>query len=440
MVKFVIEGGYPLKGSVALAGAKNSGFKLVIASLLAESPSEIVGYSRIGDIEITQKIIESLGGRIEGTNHHLKVFSKSLSSFTVPPHLGKISRACSFFVPPLLLRFGQAVFPIPGGDKIGPRPINLHLAGLEALGATVKIKNKLYQIDAPQGLKGNKFRFEINTHTGTETLLMAAAFAKGRTVLENAAEEPEVDDMIVFLNKMGAKIKRTGERKIEIQGVSRFKGAQHEVMPDRNEAVTFGVAALATMGDVFVERAKPEHLQAFLEKAKECGGGYQVTPRGIRFWRNNELQATQVKTLPYPGFMTDWQPLWAVLMTQAKGESEIIETIHNFRFNYVKKLKAMRAKIKPFNPKVKNPARFYNFPLEDECKDYYHGIKIKGPTPFKGTRITIPDIRAGATLTLAALIAQGKSTLTGIEHVDRGYENLDERLRQLGARIKRVDE
>jgi len=440
MGKFIIEGGYPLRGTVALAGAKNSGFKLVIASLLADSPSEIIGYSRIGDIEITQKIIESLGGKVERTNHHLKVISKNLSSFTVPYDLGKISRACSFFVPPLLFRFGKAFFPVPGGDKIGPRPINLHLAGLEALGATVKIRNKLYEVDAPQGLRGNKFRFKINTHTGTETLLMAAAFARGRTVLENAAEEPEVDDMIAFLNKMGAKIKRLGSRKIEIRGVQKFRGAQHEVMPDRNEAVTFGVAALATMGDVFVERAKPEHLQAFLEKAKECGGGYQTTTRGIRFWRNNELQATQIKALPYPGFMTDWQPLWAVLMTQAKGESEIIETIHNFRFNYVKNLVAMGAKIKPFNPKVKNPEKFYNFLPEHNLKSYYHGIKIKGPTPFKGKRIAIPDIRAGATLTLAALIAQGKSTLTGIEHLDRGYENLDERLRKLGARIKRVDE
>jgi UDP-N-acetylglucosamine 1-carboxyvinyltransferase len=439
MGQFIIEGGYPLRGTVALAGAKNSGFKLVIASLLADSPSEIIGYSQIGDIEITQKIIESLGGKIERTNHHLKVFSKSLSSFTVPSHLGKISRACSFFVPPLLFRFGQAVFPIPGGDKIGPRPINLHLAGLEALGATVKIKNNLYQVEAPQGLKGNKFRFKINTHTGTETFLMAAAFAKGRTILENAAEEPEVDEMIAFLNKMGAKIKRTAKRKIEIQGVSRFEGVQYEVMPDRNEAVTFGVAALATMGDVFVKKAKPEYLQAFLEKAKECGGGYQVTPKGIRFWRNNELQATKVKAIPYPGFMTDWQPLWTVLMTQAKGESEIIETIHNFRFNYVKQLVSMGAKIKPFNPKVKNPVKFYNFPLEDEHKDYYHGIKIKGPTPLRGARMTVSDIRAGATLTLAALIARGKSTLTRIEHIDRGYENLDERLRQLGARIKRVE-
>ena len=438
MEKFIIEGGYPLRGKITLAGAKNSGFKLLIASLLADSPSKIIGYSRIGDIDITQEIIEALNGKIKRVNHQLEVFPKHLSFFEIPQELGKISRACSLFVPPLLFRFGRAVFPIPGGDRIGPRPINLHLAGLEALGATVKMKDGLYEVEAPKGLKGGRFMFKKNTHTGTETLLMAAAFAKGKTILENAAEEPEVDDMIALLNKMGAKIKKAGKGRIEIRGVTKFKGAQHEVMPDRNEAVTFGVAALATMGDVFVERAKPEHLEVFLEKVKECGGGYQVSPKGIRFWRNNELQATKVRTLPHPGFMTDWQPLWAVLMTQAKGESEIIETIHNFRFNYVKILVSMGARIKLFNPRVKNPASFYNFPLEDDHKTYYHGIKIKGPTPLRGTKITVPDIRAGATLTLAALIAQGKSTLTGIEHLDRGYENLDERLRKLGAKIKRI--
>ncbi len=437
MSKFIIEGGPALKGTITLAGAKNSGFKLAIAALLGDSPSKIIGYSKIGDIEITREIIESLGGRVE-IEEDLKVFPQGLSSYQVPDGLGRVSRACSFFVPPLLYRFGRVVFPIPGGDRIGPRPIQWHLAGLKALGAIVRIKNGLYEIKALKGLKGKRFRFRKNTHTGTETLLMAAAFAKGRTVLENAAEEPEIDDLIGFLNQMGARIKRVGKRKIDIRGVSSFKGTTFKVMPDRNEAVTFGVAALATMGDVFVERAKPEHLQAFLEKVKECGGGYRVFPKGIRFWRKHELKAIKIKTLPHPGFMTDWQPLWTVLMTQAKGESEIIETIHNFRFNYVKNLISMGAKIRPFNPRVKNPQSFYNFPLEDDRKSFYHGIKIKGPTPLKGIKVSIPDIRAGATLTLAALIARGKSTLTGIEHIDRGYENLDERLRKLGAKIKRV--
>lgn len=439
MEKLVIEGGYPLRGKITLAGAKNSGLKLLIASLFSDSPSEIIGYSRIGDIEITQRIIESLGGKIQRVDHQLKVFPKTLSSYFVPTELGKISRACSLFIPPLLFRFGRAIVPLPGGDRIGLRPIDRHVLGLASLGAKIKEKKGFYEVSAPQGLKGNRFRFAKNTHTGTETLLMAAIFAKGKTILENAAEEPEIDDLIVLLNKMGAKIKRVGHRKIEIKGVKKFSGTTHEVMPDRNEAVTFGIAALATQGDIFVERARPEHLQAFLEKVKECGGGYQVMPQGIRFWRNNELQATEVSAIPYPGFMTDWQALWTVLMTQAKGKSIVLETIFENRFGYVTDLIKMGAKIELFNPQVKNPKKFYNFNWEDNRPEYFHAARVFGPTPLKGGRLTISDIRAGATLILAALLAHGRTELTGVEHLDRGYEEFDSRLRKLGARIKRTE-
>jgi len=438
MGKFIIQGGKPLKGSVYLSGAKNSGFKLLIASLLADSPSEIIGYSRIGDIEVTQEIIELLGGRVEKNQKRLKAFPKNLASFTVPVRMGEISRASNFFVAPLLYRFGRAIFPVPGGDRIGPRPIQWHLKGLKALGAGIEEKKGLYEVRAPNGLRGGRFRFPKNTHTGTETILMAAVFAQGKTILENAAEEPEVDDMIVFLNKMGAQIKRTAKRKIEIKGVTSFRGAKHQVMPDRNEAVTFGIAALATKGDILVKGANPSVLQAFLEEVKKAGGNFQVSREGIRFWRKGKLDATKVKTSPYPGFMTDWQPLWATLMTQAEGRSEVVETIHNFRFGYAKTLGLMGAKITPFNPEVEDPEKFYNFPIKHNREKYYHGVKIDGPTALKGAKIRVPDIRAGATLTLAALIAQGESILSGIEHIDRGYEDLDGRLKQLGAEIKRV--
>jgi len=438
MEKFVIQGGYPLKGRITLAGAKNSGFKLLIASLFSYSPSEIIGYSRIGDIEITQKIIESLGGMIERTDHQLKVLPKTLSSYLVPAELGNISRACSLFIPPLLFRFGRAIVPLPGGDRIGLRPIDRHLQGLEALGAKIEKKKGFYEISAPQGLRGKKFKFVKNTHTGTDTLLMAAAFAKGKTILENAAEEPEVDDLITFLNKMGARIKRITKRKIEIIGVKSFKGTRHEVMPDRNEAVTFGIAALATGGDIFVEKANPKVLQVFLKKVEEIGGNYQVGKGGIRFWRKDGLKAIKVKTAPYPGFMTDWQALWTVLMTQAKGESIVHETIFENRFGYVSDLVKIGAKIKLFNPQVKNPERFYNFNWPDNKPGFFHAAGIFGPTPLRGGHFTISDIRAGATLILAALVAKGKTELLEVEHVDRGYEAFDLRLRKLGARIKRI--
>jgi UDP-N-acetylglucosamine 1-carboxyvinyltransferase len=209
-------------------------------------------------------------------------------------------------------------------------------------------------------------------------------------------------------------------------------------MPDRNEAVTFGIAALATGGDIFVEKANPRVLQAFLEKVKEIGGNYQVDKEGIRFWRKDGLKASEVKTAPYPGFMTDWQALWTVLMTQAKGESIVHETIFENRFGYVSDLVKIGAKIKLFNPQVKNPEGFYNFNWPDNQSGFFHAAGIFGPTPLRGGHFTISDIRAGATLILAALVAKGKTELLEVEHVDRGYEAFDLRLRKLGARIKRI--
>ena len=438
MEKLVIEGGVPLRGEITLSGAKNSGFKLMIATLLSEEQSQIDGFSKIGDIAITKKIIESLGGKAEEKNHQLAISTNTLSRFEIPHELGSVSRACTLFVGPLLHRFGKAVLPIPGGDKIGTRPIDRHLAGLEALGAKIKTKDGLFKVSAPQGLRGARFRFTKNTHTGTDTMLMAAAGATGKTILENAAEEPEVSDLITFLNKMGAKIRRTKKRRIEIEGTNHFIGVNHEVMPDRNEAVTFGIAALATGGNVLVRKAKSCSLSAFLRKVRQAGGNYQEEGSGLRFWRRGKLKAIKVVTRIYPGFMTDWQALWTTLMTQAEGKSMVHETIFENRFGFVPQLVAMGAKIELFNPGVSDPEKFYNFNWRDNKPEYFHAARIFGPTPLKGGKFTIADIRAGATLILAALIAKGRTELLGIEHVDRGYENLDGRLRGLGARIRRV--
>lgn len=438
MEELVIEGGIPLRGEITLSGAKNSGFKLMIATLLSEEQSQIEGFSKIGDIAITQKIIESLGGKVVQEDHQLTISTNTLSRFEIPCEFGSVSRACTLFVGPLLHRFGKAVLPMPGGDKIGRRPIDRHLAGLEALGARIKIQNGYFEVSTPQGLKGTKFSFPKNTHTGTDTLLMVAAGARGTTILENAAEEPEVNDLITFLNKMGAQIRRTKKRRIEIKGVEKFVGASHEVMPDRNEAVTFGVAALATGGNILVKRAKSCSLSAFLKKVREAGGNYQEEGSGLRFWRRGKLKATKVITRIYPGFNTDWQALWTTLMTQAEGESMVHETIFENRFGFIPQLVAMGAKIELFNPGVSDPEKFYNFNWRDNRPEYFHAARIFGPTPLKGGKFTIADIRAGATLILAALIVKGRTELLGIEHVDRGYENLDGRLKGLGARINRV--
>ena len=238
---------------------------------------------------------------------------------------------------------------------------------------------------------------------------------------------------------MGAKIKRLSGRKIEIIGVKKFKPVIYKIMPDRNEAVSFAIAAIASQGDIIVENAKVSHLKAFLEKLKLCGAGYEVGNYGIRFYYQGRLKAVEIKTEPHPGFMTDWQPLWSILACQSWGKSRIIETVYTNRFQYVPFLQKMGAKISYFQPQPKNPEKFYNFNLDDDQPENFHGLEIKGPTALKAIKAKVSDLRAGATLTIAGLIAQGKTVLTDIEHIDRGYENLDKRLMELGAQIKRVD-
>lgn len=438
MAKFIIRGGKPLKGAVRVGGAKNASFKLMIASLLAQGESRLLNISRISDVVTTKEVIRALGGRVESPGKGtIFVNPDKIKSNKIPQEFGYKSRASIMFAGPLLSRFGQAFLPLPGGDQIGRRPVERHLEGLEALGAKVKYTNNFIHLSC-RHLKGIRYRFDKNTHTGTETLIMAAVRAKETTVLENVALEPEVDDLIEFLNEMGAKIKRSSNRKIKIEGVNKLKGVIHKTIPDRNEAVSYACAALATKGDVIIENAEEKHLQTFLTKVKEAGGCYETGCYGIRFWYEKPLKATDITTAPHPGFMTDWQPLWATLMTQARGESEIIETVYEYRLGFTQDLLKMGAKIELFNPRVKKPDRFYNFNLEDDRPEYFHGAKVSGPTPLRGMDLVIPDIRAGATLTLAALTAKSKSTLSGIEHIDRGYEDLNLRLKELGADIKRV--
>lgn len=437
MSKFIIQGNFPLKGAVRLGGAKNASFKLMIASLLVDGETRLLNFSDIGDVAITKKIIESLGGKVRSCGERtLFIESRSLSGFKIPQTLAKQSRASIILAGPLLVRFGKAILPLPGGDKIGPRPLERHFKGLGKLGAKIRFINGRFEASC-EALKGAYYRFEKNSHTGTETLIMAAVKAAGKTIIDNAACEPEVDDLINFLNLSGAKIKRK-KRRIEIQGVKRLVPTIYSIMPDRNEAVTYACAALGTKGNIIVENAKKEHLKAFLKKLDEIGGGYEFGNYGIRFFYQKQLKATNIETTPHPGFMTDWQPLWATLMTQAKGTSQVIETIFPNRLIFTKDLIKMGAKISLFNPKVVNKEKFYNFNLEDDKKDYFHAAKIFGPTKLKPIKVKVPDLRAGATLVLAALIAKGKSVLTNINQIDRGYENLDGRLIGLGAKIKRV--
>ncbi|MDP3888766.1 MAG: UDP-N-acetylglucosamine 1-carboxyvinyltransferase [bacterium] len=439
MSKFIVEGGNKLAGEVKLGGAKNSGFKLMIAALYANEKSQINNFSEIGDVLVTAQIINELGGNVTfGKNHELWVDGTDLSDFELSKKNGRVSRASTYFVGPLISRFGKAEIPIPGGCPIGQRPLDWHLEGFKALGANVENKGSNYLITADK-LHGTRYVFPKNSHGGTDVMIIASVLAEGETILENAACEPEVDDLISFLNKMGAKIKRIEQRTIKIEGVEKLSGTDYRVMPDRNEAVTFGIAAFLTKGDILVKGADKENLKAFLEKVEEAGGGFEFKKEGIRFFYKRGLKSTNIQTSHYPGFMTDWQALWAVLMTQAEGTSIIHETVFEKRFQYLSALSKMGAKVELFNPELTDADNVYNFDLEDDQPDNFHAVKIFGSTPLKGTNLEVTDVRAGATITLAALCASGKSEITGIEHIERGYENLEERLERLGAKITRVE-
>lgn len=440
MSSFKVTGTKPLHGSVRIGGAKNASFKLMIAALLSDEESRLLNFSHISDVELVAKIINYLGGQATPAGERaIFISGQGLHSATIEADHGEQGRFSTMFIPILLHRFGKAIVPAPGGDKIGPRPLDRHFDGLEALGATVTSENGMYIAHAKE-LIGTTYTFKKNSHTGTETLIMAAVLAKGITTLHNAAEEPEIDDLITFLNSMGAQIERVEPRTIVIKGVNQLHGAIHRILPDRNEAVSYACAALATKGDVIIENAKADHLQAFLNVLDKMGAGYEVGSYGIRFYYNGELRAVDITTEPEPGFMTDWQPLVATLLTQCQGTSTIHETIMTQRFQYVEDLQMMGAQIEFFNPLVTDPENEYNFNLSDDKPEYYHAIKINGPTPLKAATVSVRDLRHGATLILAALCATGTSIIKNIAQVDRGYEDLEARLRSMGADIIREED
>lgn len=439
MSKFIIKGGNPLYGSVRLGGAKNASYKLMIASLLGTSDTRLLNFSHIQDVVATREIIDSLGGQTKNAGERtLFINPEKLGSFKIADEYGPKSRSSTMFIPPLLHRFGQASVPVPGGDNIGNRPLDRHFDGLMAMGAKIAYERDRINVKANR-LKGVTYRFAKNSHTGTETMIMAAVLASGKTILENAALEPEVDDLIHFLTQMGAHIRRRPGKIIEIEGVKKLSSTIHSIMPDRNEAVSYACAALVTKGDVIVENAKAEHLTAFLDKLNEIGAGFEVGEYGIRFFYKGKMKATDVVTMPHPGFMTDWQPLWTVLATQLYGESIIHETIFPNRFQHVLGLNSFGADISPISINLENPEKIYNFDLDDGYSEGNHAIKIVGPNKFSGGEHTVYDLRSGATMVLAALASVHTTILDNVQLIDRGYESFDERLRSMGAQIERQD-
>ncbi|MBU2632181.1 UDP-N-acetylglucosamine 1-carboxyvinyltransferase [Patescibacteria group bacterium] len=438
--KFIVKGRKKLIGKIRVSGSKNVALKVLVAACLTDEEVVVENVPLITDFLIMTEIIEQLGGVVKRKDHSYSIKLKEFSGNKIFLDKAAEIRTSFMFLAPLLARERSALIPNPGGCRIGARPIGRIVNGLQKMGVKIDYEREdgyFHARTGKDGLTGTEYAFSKNSHTGTETMLLAAVLAKGKTVLKNAAEEPEVDELIDLLNKMGAKIKRTKPRVIEIQGVKKLHGVKFKIGPDRNEVVTFAVAAIMTRGDILVEDIKKESIKEFLEKLDEIGAGYKIEKNGIRFFGNGKLKSTDIITNFYPGFMTDWQGPWTILMTQAFGVSKVHETVYENRFTYVDELNKMGSDIRLFNPVLKNPAKVYNFNITDD-NNYYHAVEITGPVVLHNAAVNIADLRAGATLVIAALAARGESVIFGIEHLDRGYENFEKRLLSLGANIKRV--
>lgn len=448
MQKFVVTGGYKLAGQVRVSGAKNVALKAIIAACLTDDEVVIKNVPLISDIFTMVEIVKEMGGSAKIEDHTLRIQLKKVKNYKLSLETAARVRTSFMFIVPLIVRAGRAVVPNPGGCRLGARPVDRLISGLNKMGARIKYNHNdgfFYSGEATKKdqrviLNGAEYVFEKNTHTGTETMILAGSCAKGQTVLHNAAEEPEIDELIDLLNKMGADIRRIEGRKIVINGTggALLKGSSFTIGSDRNEIVTFACAGIITKGDILIKGAKKEYISDFIDKLSDAGAGIEIRDDGIRFFYKSKLRAINVETKPYPGFMTDWQAPWAVLMTQATGESVIHETVFENKLGYINEIMKMGAKAILFNPKIDNPEEVYNFNLQDDSEKNFHAVKISGPVKLHNAVITMLDIRAGAAVLLAALCAEGNSTIYDIEKLDRGYEDFEKRLAKIGAKIKRV--
>ncbi|MBC3535899.1 UDP-N-acetylglucosamine 1-carboxyvinyltransferase [Megasphaera hominis] len=418
MEKLVIRGGKPLEGTVRVSGAKNAVLPIIVASMLGTTESVLTEIPKLDDVHTVCEVISSLGVHIsqleEGT---LVIDASQLTSTAAPYDLVRRMRASFLVMGPLLARKGRAKISLPGGCSIGARPIDLHLKAFEAMGAVIHLENGDIEASVEGGLKGAQIYLDFPSVGATENVLMAASLAEGKTVLENAAEEPEIVDLATYLNSMGANIRGAGTNVIRIEGVKELHGATHAVIPDRIEAGTFMVGAAMTGGNVYVENALSEHLKPLVAKLKEVGATVEEDIDGIRVIGHKPLRPADIKTLPYPGFPTDMQAQFMALTTICEGTSVITETVFENRFMHVDEFKRMGAKIR----------------IEGRS------AIVEGVAKLKGADVNATDLRAGAALVLAGLVAEGKTKVGYLYHIDRGYDNLVQKLQRLGADIVRVN-
>lgn len=440
MSRYIIHGGEPLKGEVSIRGAKNASFKQIIAALLTPETVSLSNVPDISDVHITQSIAESLGSQIVKTGaHSLEITTPTFTNSIVPHGTGEKSRSSFMFAAPLLARTGEATIPIPGGDKLGARPLDRLFDCFRLM--NIKVEESADSIHfSTTGIVATDYEFPKPSHTVTEVVVMTCALAQGNSTIKNAALEPEIDDLIEMLVSMGAKINRDSQdpKIIHIEGVTCLRGTHHEVIADRNESVTFACAALSTKGSINILKINPRIIENFLQTIEKMGAEVRRGDNEVSVSWVGPLKAVDITTEPEPGFMTDWQAIFSLVLTQAVGCSSIIERIFPSRFQQITLLNSMGAKTKFFNPEIANPTEYYHFNPESDKPEYFHGVKIYGPSHLKPVNITVNDLRAGATAAIAAITAEGQSTIDGVEFIERGYEKLAERLESLGADIQYI--
>jgi UDP-N-acetylglucosamine 1-carboxyvinyltransferase len=417
MDKLQIQGGTPLEGEVRISGAKNATLPILAAALLSEEPVVVGNVPHLQDVTTTIELIGRMGASVTiDERMRIEVDASSVKETSAPYELVKTMRASILVLGPLLARFGRADVSLPGGCAIGARPVNIHVAGLQAMGADITIENGYIRARASR-LKGARLMLDTVTVTGTENLMMAATLADGETIIENAAREPEVVDLANFLNSMGAKVQGAGTDKIVINGVQRLRGTKYEVLPDRIESGTYLVAGAITRGIVRIKNTRPDHLDAVTAKLREAGAKVGIGDNWIEVdMRGRRPRSVDVRTAPYPAFPTDMQAQFAALNTVAEGVGTIIETIFENRFMHMLEMRRLGAEIR----------------LEGNTA-IIHGVERLTAAPVMAT-----DLRASASLVLAGLVAEGRTDIERIYHIDRGYEAIEEKLLQLGAQIKRV--
>jgi UDP-N-acetylglucosamine 1-carboxyvinyltransferase len=418
---FRIEGGRPLQGTVNVSGAKNAALKLLAAAVLTGERCRFRNVPEIEDVRVLTELLQDLGVVVDHPEHGVyEIAAGDVDWLFIPLEAAAKMRASFILLGPLLARFGRVIISNPGGDRIGRRPVNLHVDAMRALGAEVDYRNGYYYAKAPGRLRGGEVRFPQVTVMGTENAMLAACLADGQTVIRPAAQEPEVDDLLAFLRAMGADISRTYPDTIEIQGTRRLRGAEYSVMPDRIETGTFLIGAAVTGGKLTLENAACRHVDALIGVMDRVGVPVRCGDTTIDIdatgLRPGDLQACDIETGPYPGLATDVQPPTCVLLTQATGTSRVYEAVFEDRIEWLGELRKLGAKI--------------------DIEDAHHAA-IHGPARLHGGEASISDLRAGASLILAALAADGASLIHGAHHVHRGYENIDRKFQQLGASISR---